>query len=595
MTAVPRIIRLPEAVAAKIAAGEVIERPAAVVKELVENALDAGAGRIDVALEEGGRRLVEVADDGEGMTPEDARLSIERHATSKIRALADLLAIETYGFRGEALTSIAAVARLTLVTRRRDALAGTCLEVEGGRLVAEGPASAPPGTTVAVRGLFFNLPARRQFLRSAATETAQASDVVARLALAHPEVAFSLTVDGRLTLSGRRDAGLEERLAALLGPDVPPLVPVSRVEGGVALTGYVSPPGVSRAGAGSFYLFVNGRPIRDRGLLHAVVQGSRHAHEPGRYPFGALFLAVPPPLVDVNVHPAKAEVRFRDPAAVHGLLARAIEAALGAAGVLPVAPLERDARRVEGVREALASYLRRVEMPGRQPASPPPIVPLPLEAEPPRRATAPATGPEAQAPRPLRYAALRYLGQLRASYLLCEGEEGLVIVDQHAAHERLRFERLRQARVGREAAALRLLVPRAVTLRPDRAALVAERAAWLAALGFEVEPFGPTGTLLVKALPVALAGLDPAPLLEEVASDLEGLAPAAPIEAALDHLLATLACHGAVTFRQALDVAEARTLLDDLDRFGVTGACPHGRPVSRLIGFGELERLFARR
>jgi DNA mismatch repair protein MutL len=593
MSGAPRIVRLPEGVAAKIAAGEVIERPAAVVKELVENALDAGAGRIDIALEGGGRRLVQVADDGEGMTPEDARLSLERHTTSKIRALADLLAITTYGFRGEALASIAAVSRLTLVTRPRDALAGTRIEVEGGRLVAEGPAGAPPGATVAVRSLFFNLPARRQFLRSPATETAQASDVVARLALAHPEVAVSLTVDGRLTLAGRRDADLEERLAALVGPDAPPLVPVSRAEGGVAVTGYVSPPGVSRSGAGSLYLFVNDRPIRDRAILHAVLQGSRHAHEPGRYPFGALFLTVPPPLVDVNVHPAKAEVRFREPSAVHGLVSRAVEGALVAAGALPVGPLEGGPRRVEGAREALATYLRRVETPGRPPTSPAPAAPLPLEAEPPRRAA--AAGREDQGPGPMRYAALRYLGQLRASYLLCEGEEGLVVIDQHAAHERLRFERLRAARAGREPAALRLLVPRAVTLRPDRAAVVAERAPWLAALGLEVEPFGPTGTLLVTAVPVPLASLDPAPLLEEVASDLEGLAPAAPLEAVLDHLLATLACHGAVTFRQALDPAEAQGLLADLDRFGVTGACPHGRPVSRLIGFGELERLFQRR
>ncbi|HWP35557.1 MAG TPA: DNA mismatch repair endonuclease MutL, partial [Thermodesulfobacteriota bacterium] len=283
MSAPGKIVRLPEAVVAKIAAGEVIERPAAVVKELIENALDAGAGRIDVALEEGGRRLIEVADDGEGMTPEDARLSVERHATSKIRAAADLLAIETYGFRGEALAAMAAVSRLTLVTRRADALAGTRVEVEGGRVVSVGPAGAPAGTTVTVRDLFFNVPARRQFLRSAAAETAQATDVVARFGLARPEVAFTLTVDGRLTLAGRREATLAERLGALLGPEAPPLVPVSRAEGALAVRGYISPPGVSRLGAGSLYLFVNGRPVRDRGLLHAVLQGSRHAHEAGRY------------------------------------------------------------------------------------------------------------------------------------------------------------------------------------------------------------------------------------------------------------------------------------------------------------------------
>ncbi|HEX7125443.1 MAG TPA: DNA mismatch repair endonuclease MutL [Thermodesulfobacteriota bacterium] len=587
----PRIIRLPDAVVATIAAGEVVERPAAVVKEAIENALDAHAGRIDVAIEEGGRRLVEVADDGHGMTPEEARLALERHTTSKVRALADLLAIETYGFRGEALAAIAAVSRLTLVTREREALAGTRLVVEAGRPVAEEPAGAPPGTTVAVRDLFFNLPARRQFLRSPPTETAQVAEVVARFALAHPEAAFSLTVDRRPTLSGRRGADLLERLAALIGPGVPPLVPVSRVEGALVATGYVSPPGVSRAGANSLYPFVNRRPIRDRALLRAVLAGSRHAYEPGRYPLGAIFLTIPPPLVDVNVHPAKAEVRFRDPAAVHGLVARAVEAALGNAGALPVRALAPDitGRRVRPPR-------LRVDAAAPQPRPPPPDGLFPPERERPSPEAVTSEAPEdAPPPRPARYAALRYLGQVRASYLVCEGEDGLVIIDQHAAHERLRFERLRAARAGREPAALRLPVPRTVTLRPDRAALVVERAPWLAALGLEVEPFGPAGTVRVTAVPAPLASLDPAPLLEDVAADLQGLAPAAPLAAALDRLLATLACRGAVTFGRALDPGEVRRLLADLDRFVVTGACPHGRPVSRVIDFAALERLFRRR
>lgn len=576
----PRIQRLPEDVAARIAAGEVVERPAAAVKELVENALDAGAGRIDVTLEQGGRRLLEVADDGCGMTPAEARLALERHATSKIRTADDLLAIETYGFRGEALGSIAAVSRFALVARVREALAGVRLEVEGGRVVGEGPAGAPAGTTVTVRDLFFNLPARRQFLRSPATETAQVVDVVTRLALARPDVALSLTVDGRLAVAGRRDADLAERLDALLGPDAPPLVAVEAEAGGLAVRGHVSPPGVSRAGAGSLYLFVNGRPVRDRSLLHAVLQGSRHGHEPGRYPMGALFVTLPPHMVDVNVHPQKAEVRFRDPAAVHGLVARAVETALVAAGALPAAvrveaPFAGPARRDEAVQAAIDAFLARAERSG--------------EAQ-------PAWGEVPAAPAPAgRFAGLRYIGQLRASYLLCEGEAGLVVLDQHAAHERLRFERLRRAMVEGAPRAAPLLVPRAVTLRADRAALVAEQAPALADLGLEVEPFGPAGTLRVTAVPLGLEGLDPGPLLESVADDLDGLSPAAPLEAARDHLLATVACHGAVTFRQALDPAEARALLADLDRFEVTGACPHGRPVSRLVTFGELERLFDRR
>jgi DNA mismatch repair protein MutL len=365
----PRIIRLPETVAAKIAAGEVVERPAAAVKELVENALDAGAGRIDVAIEQGGRRLLEVADDGCGMTPAEARLALERHATSKIRTVDDLLAIETYGFRGEALGSIAAVSRFALVTRVRDAVAGFRIEVDGGTAVAERPAGTPAGTTVTARDLFFNLPARRQFLRSAATETAQVVDVVTRLALARPDVAISLTVDGRLAVAGRRDADLAERLDALLGPGAPPLVEVRAEEEGLAVTGRVSPPGVSRAGASSLYLFVNGRPVRDRSLLHATLKGSRHAHEPGRYPMGALFVVVPPHMVDVNVHPQKAEVRFRDPAAVHGLVARAVEAALVAAGAFPAVAVRSEVEAPtevhrEGVQAALDLFLARAERVG---------------------------------------------------------------------------------------------------------------------------------------------------------------------------------------------------------------------------------------
>ncbi|HEY8370999.1 MAG TPA: hypothetical protein VIM86_16980 [Thermodesulfobacteriota bacterium] len=357
-------------------------------------------------------------------------------------------------------------------------------------------------------------------------------------------------------------------------------------EGGLAVTGRLSPPGVSRPGTSSLYLFVNGRPVRDRSILHATLQGSRHAHEPGRYPMGALFVVVPPHMVDVNVHPQKAEVRFRDPAAVHGLVARAVESALVAAGALPAAVRGEPVGTVpppggggERVQAALDAFLARADR-----AAEPAEV---FSSAPVREAPAPAPGS--------RFAALRYIGQLRASYLLCEGREGLVVIDQHAAHERLRFERLRRALAEGRTPAVRLLVPRAVTLRADRAALVVERAGALADLGLEVEPFGPVGTLRVTAVPMGLETLDPGPLLESVAEDLEGLSPARSIEEARDHLLATVACHGAVTFRQALDPLEATALLADLDRYEVTGACPHGRPVSRLIGFAELERLFDRR
>jgi DNA mismatch repair protein MutL len=609
----PRIAILPPEVASKIAAGEVIERPAAVVKELVENALDARATRVEVTVAAGGRRLVQVADDGEGMTAPEARLALERHATSKIRTDADLLRIATYGFRGEALASIAAVSRLTLLSRTRDALSGTRIEVDGGQVAAAGPAGAPPGTTVVVRDLFFNTPARRQFLRSAATESAQIVDAVARLALARPDVAVSLVADGRTVFVSRRDASLGERLDALIGPDAPPLVEVAAQEGGdgerpgISVRGLVSAPGVSRAGAASLYLFVNGRAVRDRAILHAVLQGSRHAHEPGRYPVGALFVDLPPDLVDVNVHPQKTEVRFREPATVHGMVVRAVEGALLKAGALPARLDERPAAggaaaggaslasaHAGRVEEALAGYFGRAtgaEAHGATEHAGDATGAAPGWSGGGR----PPAGSWLDAARDARFAGLRYLGQLRASYLLCEGEAGLVVVDQHAAHERLRFERLRRARAAAGPVSTPLLVPRTVALRSDRAALVVERAPVLAAVGLVLEPFGPGGTLRVTAVPLGLEREDPAPLLDAVAADLEGAAPDAAVDELVAHLLATVACHGAVTFRQALRPDEARALLADLDRYEVTGACPHGRPVSRLVRFDDLERLFQRR
>jgi len=617
----PRIHVLPETLANQIAAGEVVERPAAAVKELVENALDAGARRVEVDLQDGGCRLVRVRDDGSGMGREDARLSLQRHATSKLRSKDELFAIATYGFRGEALPSIAAVSRFTLLTCEAGAAAGTRIEVEGGRVLSLEDAGAPPGTTVEARDLFWNVPARRKFLKRAATEQAHAVEAVLRLALPRPEVEFTVREGGRILLRlppGEAAAVQEQRAEEALGREVRGrLLPISAQVRGIRARGLAASPAIERSNASAVWLFVNGRAVRDRQLTHAVLRAYGEVMPHGRYPAALVFLEVPAREVDVNVHPAKAEVRLADGRAAHEAISAALRSVLASGAWLPldgtgqVAParsyaLSSDDRSTR-IAEALQRYGERApyEKPGwhanprfaaaavRPMSDPPATVRSGGEGA---GASVLAGGQAALiAPQPY-FAGLRYLGQLHRTYLVCEGPRGLVLVDQHAAHERMNYQRLRRAAADRRAHVQPLLVPVLLRLAPAAAARIAEAAADLAAIGVEIEPFG-GGSAAVKALPAPLATLQEpalAALLTDLAEELSSSGRGESLERRRDALLARAACHASVRAHDALSEGEARALLGALDATDYGARCAHGRPVVAEWTVAEIEKRFGR-
>jgi DNA mismatch repair protein MutL len=575
---VARIQLLSETLANQIAAGEVIERPAAVVKELVENALDAGALRIEVDLLEGGRRLVRVRDDGSGMSREDAELSLQRHATSKLRSKEDLFAIASYGFRGEALPSIAAVSRFTLLTCEPGALKGTRIEIDGGRMVELGDAGAPSGTTVEVRDLFWNVPARRKFLKRAQAEQAACVDAVLRLAIPRLDASFTVREGERTLVQIAAGGSLEARAEEALGREVRgQLLPLGNSVRGIRAHGLAVSPAVEYGSARNVWLFVNGRAIRDRSLTHAVLRAFGELMPHGRYPGAIVFLEVPPSEVDVNVHPAKAEVRLADSRAAWEAISGALSPLLsrgdwlqprGVAAVEPARmyPLPPQADRVA---EAIERYAARD----------------PHES---------ATSLQRDLlPRPEYFRALRYLGQMHRSYLVCEGPRGLVLIDQHAAHERMNYQRLRARAAG---PVQPLLVPQVVQLPAAVSARVAEAAELLASIGVELEAFG-GASAMIKALPQPLARLDEAglaALLADLAEELSTHGRGESLERRRDALLARAACHASVRARDALAPGEAQALLDALDSTDYGARCAHGRPVVAEWGVAEIERRFGR-
>jgi DNA mismatch repair protein MutL len=584
---VGRIAVLPPEVQGQIAAGEVIERPASVVKELVENALDAGAHQIDVRLAGGGLEAIVVRDDGEGMAPEDALLAFARHATSKLAAAEDLARVTTLGFRGEALPSIAAVARVRVVTRRAHDTAGTVVEADRAGPRPAGASGAPPGTVLEVRELFAATPARRKFLRAAATEAGHVADALVRLAVAAPGVGFRLEHDGREVLALPPVRELRQRLAQVLGRSrAAALVEVEAARGGYALGGFLAPPAESLSSARLLWTYValgdlppggaGGRWVRDRLLLRAILDGYASLVMRGRYPLAFLFLAVPAGEVDVNVHPAKLEVRFRRPAAVHQLVVTALGARLAAALGPPRAG---EPEAAPGVGEGTAPYAVR---PG---AAGVPTMPFARPA---------AGAPEALwAPARRGFARLRFVGQLFDGYLVCEGEGRVILIDQHAAHERVVFERLRAEQRWGEVARDALLVPEAIALPRAHAAALGEHTAALAAAGFEGEAFG-EGTFLVRTVPRLLRGRDVGELLRALAAELVEHGASAAAERAAAAALATIACHSVVRVGQRLDAAQVRALLESMDEVPIAAHCPHGRPVAAELSRTELEALFRR-
>ncbi|MEJ5329341.1 MAG: DNA mismatch repair endonuclease MutL [Desulfobaccales bacterium] len=570
-----RIALLDPATAAKIAAGEVITRPAAVVKELVENALDAGARQISIRLEEGGRRRVLVADDGCGLEPDDLPVAILRHATSKIRREEDLLAIVTLGFRGEALASLAAVSRLTLVSRPREAEAGTRLVVRGGEVLELGPAPAAPGTQVLVEELFYNTPARRKFLKSKEAEQAASVEAVRQLALGYPEVHFELATPVRVLVSAPAAMSLVERVAALFGPELAQnLIPFELEAGPYGVRGLISAPDFSVASNRFQTLLVNRRVVQDR-ILGAVLKEVYQGRLPrGRHPAAVVSLRLPPEQVDVNVHPAKAEVRFREPGRIYSLLLAALRQGLGPlAGERPVYQVSWEPAAVSRVAEAGAAPVA--------PVLAATVLPFPEPARPPRPAAAALPGG--------RFGDLTLIGQLAETYLLAQSSGGLIIIDQHAAHERVLYERLGEVKSPRQA----LLFPRVVEVSPPQAAWVQDNLDLLAELGLVLDPFGGASFLLTAA-PACLAGTDLEAAVLEAVEAISPIKSGSDPEAVRERARLALACRGAIKAGQTLTLEEMHSLLKQLDEVGSPATCPHGRPIWRLLSLPELHQMFRR-
>ncbi len=589
------IRRLPSDLVNRIAAGEVVERPASALKELVENSLDAGASAIAIRLSAGGLERIEVSDDGSGLTPEDMALALERHATSKLPNDA-IEEVTSFGFRGEALPSIASVAHLSLESRPRGS-DGWQIEIDHGTKISERPAALPPGTRVRVEDLFGKVPARRKFLRSPRSEYAASLDAVKRLAMARPDVAFFLEHDGRRILSVQPSSG-PERVAALLSHELDRHgIGIDCVRGEMRLTGVISLPTFNRGMADQQFLFVNSRPVKDRLLVGALRAAYRDLLARDRHPVAALFVEVPTNEVDINVHPAKTEVRFRDPAAVRGLIIGGLRSALDQAG-------HRSAAREQFAQPA-AWQVEPVAPAAFAPAQPQVSAPL-FEAAI-GRAPAPADfGQEFAAPMgraeqasPIAPGAPHYplgvaRGQVAATYIVSEANDGLVIVDQHAAHERLVLERMRRAAQGGEVARQALLIPDVVELDEPDCDRLEEAISELAGLGLEIERFGPSA-MLVRATPAPLGKTDVAALLQDVAAELAELGTALSLRDRLDHVAATIACHGSVRAGRILSVAEMNALLREMEATPHSGQCNHGRPTWVKLQHKDIEKLFGRK
>lgn len=616
------IRQLPEILINQIAAGEVVERPASVVKELVENALDAGATRVDIDLEEGGVRLIRIRDNGGGIAPEELPLAVSRHATSKIASLDDLESVATLGFRGEALPSIASVSRFTLASRQAEAEHGSALQVEGGKVGEVMPRAHAPGTTVEVRELFYNVPARRKFLRAERTELGHIEEWLRSLALARPDVELRVSHNGKPSRRYKPgDLYSDARLGETLGEDFArQALRVDHSGAGLRLHGWIAQPHYSRASADQQYLYVNGRSVRDRSVAHAVKMAYGDVLYHGRQPAYVLFLELDPARVDVNVHPAKHEVRFRDARLIHDFVYRTLQDALAQtrAGMTPGemaaagtgigdggvhAPVPQPAFGGASGSGSGTGYgspdwrpaqsplgLRVDEAPGAYAA---------LYATPAQRSDgampSPALQPglppvrEDSGVPPLGYA----IAQLHGIYVLAECADGLIVVDMHAAHERIGYERLKSAHDGIGLKAQPLLVPIILAVG-ERDADVAEREAdTLASLGFEVTRAGPQ-SLHVRSIPALLAHAEPESLLRDVLGDLREHGQTRRIAGARDELLSTMACHGAVRANRRLTIPEMNALLRDMEATERSGQCNHGRPTWAHFGLGEIDRWFLR-
>ncbi len=607
-----QIALLSPALASQIAAGEVVERPASAVKELIENALDAGAQRVDVEIEGGGVTRLCVSDDGSGMNAENARLCVERHATSKLRDISDLNRINSYGFRGEALPSIASVSRFALRTRSATDDAGVEVSIEGGAPPTLRPTGIAVGTRVDVRDLFFNVPARRKFLRSTGTESGHVTEVVEAAALTRPEVTFTLARDGRTVREFLRASGRAERVAQVSQGEE--LTRCEGTRGPLRIEAFLSRPEHARTGAGGLRLFVNGRSVRDRAIAVTIAQAYGSVLERGRYPRGVVHLDLPPEFLDVNVHPQKAEVRFADPRALadalYGTLSRALAGAFSlptpnrsawgksrpepasAVATLPAAPpVEPGERNAAAARLEPEQTFVATETATRSPAN------LPLEnliaSEPALIAVRDSAALPIRPQPTILWASLRFVAQLRQTYLLCESADGIYLLDQHAAAERVTFTRLRKQYQGRAVPSQSLLFPVMLDVLPAEAELVELRSKEMAEVGLDVRVRGPE-SISIHAVPKLLQRASAERLLRDLLSEVSRKG-GRGFSDAVDLALATMACHGSIRAGDPLAPDEVKALLEALDGADFAGHCPHGRPVVNFLSWVELERKVGRR
>ncbi len=565
---------LPDEVSSQIAAGEVVERPASVVKELMENALDAGAGRIEIQVEAAGKRLIQISDDGCGIPPDELKLAVARHATSKLTSAEDLQHIRTLGFRGEALASIGSVARLTVTSQAVSQPQGARLRVSAGQIEPVSPVGAPQGTVIRVEDLFFAVPARLKFLKTDSTEKQQIDNLVTRYALAYPGVRFRLEQDGRVSLETSGSGSRRETMAGIFGLEFArQMLEVTADDEEFHLEGFISPIHITRSNRREIIFFINGRMIQDASLTAAFVQAYQTMLMVGRYPVGFLFIQIPPEDVDVNVHPAKAEVRFRSPDRMFSSIQRAVRRALLAYS--PVQPVDapRAWQSLPGMDDQPASWNEQNQSHQAGPAQP-----LTVESQ--------------GYSQPARLPLLRLVGQIGAAYLVAEGPDGLYLIDQHAAHERVLFERFTRRPQG-SIPAQTLLQPEAVHLPPQSARLLAIQLPILERLGFQVDPFGPD-TFLVRAIPSILLGSDAAAALRVLIEDFEE--DETPLQSEITaRLVARICKRAAVKAGKALSADEQKALLQDLEACQSPRTCPHGRPTMIHLSVDLLERQFGRR
>jgi DNA mismatch repair protein MutL len=610
---VPRIHRLPLHLANQIAAGEVVERPASVVKELVENALDAGATRIAVTIELGGKKSIRVEDDGEGMEPEDAQLAVERHATSKIASPEDLGAIRTLGFRGEALPSIASVSHFVLRTRARGSESGTEIRLSGGAVEAVREVGTREGTAIEVADLFYNLPARRKFLKSDTAESAQISRLLTQLALGYPEIGWTLTSGSRTLLECPPAAALAERFFQLFG-DRPDLIEFRKEAAGLKIHGYVAALGDHGPVRGAQNVFVNRRIVKDRTIAHAIIDAYSVATIKERSPEVHLFIELPPDRVDVNVHPTKAEVRFLEQSLVHEVLRRGLADALGR-GPAPELLLTPFAGRLGEPRPvSIPGVLGGANVGSRWTPAPYPISrPIPVAVPPAGVSPAPAepsgdvasaerslddlsaldppAGAEAAAPDDIR--PMIPLGQFRDTYIVAIDDEGIAIIDQHVAHERVLFEQVTERLTAGPLESQRLLAPIVIELTPAQRQALKQHADMLDRFGLEIGEFGGS-SIMLSSVPVLLDPVECEAVVRALAEDLEGADGAGRFEEAVRRIAATIACHAAVKANYPLTHEKMRYILSELRRTAYSSVCPHGRPVVLRITRREVEKNFQR-